>query len=134
MMLDVWVVTSGTLSRQYSFDCIFFYKDIEFLARVFLTQSMQSFFAKYAKTLHLVWHADETGLLAQNAGGDGFFITFCLRVPQATVEVVLIRVMNGVAWFFEVDCVEETFHLIWHADETVPHRQSAGGGGFYLNT
>ena len=108
----------------------FFYKDIEFLARVFLTQSMQSFFAKYAKTLHFVWHADETGLLAQNAGGDGFFITFCLRVPQATAEVVLIRVMNGVAWFFEVDCVEETFHMIWHADETGPHRQSAGGGGF----
>ena len=59
-----------------------------------------------------------------------FFITFYLRVPQATVEVVLIRVMNGVAWFFEVDCVEETFHMIWHADETGPHRQSAGGGGF----
>lgn len=35
-----------------------------------------------------------------------FFITFYLRVPQATVEVVLIRVMNGVAWFLEVDCVE----------------------------
>jgi hypothetical protein len=57
----------------------FFYKDIEFLARVFLTQSMQSFFAKYAKTLHLDGNADETGLLAQNAGGDGFFLEHRLK-------------------------------------------------------
>ena len=34
---------------------------------------MQSFFAKYAKTLHLDGNADETGLPRQNAGSGGFF-------------------------------------------------------------
>ena len=68
-----------------------------------------------------------------------FFITFCLRVPQATVEVVLIRVMNGVAWFLEVDCVARgtqspklrTLHLDGNADETGLPRQNAGSGGFF---
>ena len=61
MMLDVWEVTSGTLSRQNSFDCIvFFFKDNRFCWDECLT-------------LHLVWHADETGPHRLSAGSGGFF-------------------------------------------------------------
>ena len=60
--------------------------------------------------------------------------------PQATVEVVLIRVMKLVAWFLlEVDCVEigtqspklRTLRLHGNADETGLPRQNAGSGGFF---
>ena len=36
---------------------------------------MQSFFAKYAKTLHLDGNADETGPPRRSADGGGFFGT-----------------------------------------------------------
>ena len=38
----------------------------------------------------LRWDADETGLLRKALVVADFFITFCLRVPQATVRVVLM--------------------------------------------
>ena len=77
--------------------------------------------------------------LLSNRLGNGF-VDHCLREPQATVEVVLIRVMKGVAWFFlEVDCVARatqspklrTLHLDGNADETGLPRQNAGSGGFF---
>ena len=62
---------------------------------------MQSFSEKYAKAFN--WMG--TRMKRVRLGGakvvTDFFITFCLRVPQATVEVVLIRVMNGVAGFWK---------------------------------
>ena len=53
MILDVWEVTSGTLSRQNSFDCIVFVAKILNFWHVFFNAKYAKFFRKVRKDVAL---------------------------------------------------------------------------------